>query len=70
MCLTTQEEKDNMAKKTYQIIVGSLMYTAITMWTEISFAVQQLSPFTHILTLQASFQMCPQGTYSIPANLS
>jgi len=46
MCPTTQEEKDSMVKKPYQMIVGSLMYATITMQPDISFAVQQLSQFT------------------------
>ena len=40
------EEKVKMGKKPYQMIVSSLMYVAITMWPDISFAVQQLSQFS------------------------
>jgi len=46
MCPTTQEEKDLMEKRPYQMIIGSVMYTTITTWLDISFAVQQLSQFT------------------------
>src|SRR5882724_747410 len=40
---TTQEERNDMAKKPYQMIIGSLIYAVITTWPDISFSVQQLS---------------------------
>ena len=45
MCPTDKEKKKKMQKKPYQMIVGSLMYTAVTTHPDISFAVQQLSQF-------------------------
>ena len=46
MCPTDEEEKEKMNKKPYQMIVGSLMYAAVTTRPDISFAVQQLSQFS------------------------
>lgn len=46
MCPKDEKGKTKMAKKPYQMIVGSLMYTAITTRPDISFAVQQLSQFS------------------------
>src|SRR6266481_4334026 len=46
MCLTTQEARDEMSAKPYQMVVGSLMYATITTRPDISFAVQQLSQFS------------------------
>jgi len=46
ICATTQEERDEMSVKPYQMVVGSLMYTAITTRPDISFTVQQLSKFS------------------------
>jgi transposase InsO family protein len=46
MSPTTEKEKAKMAKKPYQMIIGSLMYAAITTRPDIIFAVQQLSQFS------------------------
>ena len=46
MCPKDEKGKTKMAKKPYQMIVGSLMYAAITTRPDISFAVQQLSQFS------------------------
>src|SRR6266481_8144609 len=46
MCPTTQEARDEMSAKPYQMVVGSLTYAAITTQLDISFAVQQLSQFS------------------------
>ena len=45
MSPTTQEERNDMAKKPYQMIIGLIMYAAITTQPDISFSVQQLSQY-------------------------
>jgi Reverse transcriptase (RNA-dependent DNA polymerase) len=46
MSPTSEEEKQKMTKKPYQMAIGSLMYAAITTRPDISFAVQQLSQYS------------------------
>jgi hypothetical protein len=46
MSPTTKKEKERMAKKPYQVAIGSLMYAAITTRPDISFPVQQLSQYS------------------------
>lgn len=46
MSPTDEEERKSMDKKPYQMIVGSLMYAAVTTRPDISFAVQQLSQYS------------------------